>query len=76
VHALGWGEARVRLPVGPFSKMKILYGLSRDGFGHSSRARTIIPYLEKKGHKVKVMTYGRAVKVLKKSLMFLRLREC
>ncbi len=47
-------------------KMKILYGLSGDGFGHSSRARSIIPYLEKKGHKLKILTYGRAVKILKK----------
>jgi uncharacterized protein (TIGR00661 family) len=46
--------------------MKILYGLAGEGFGHSSRAREIIPYLKKKGHKVKVVTYGQAVSVLKK----------
>jgi uncharacterized protein (TIGR00661 family) len=46
--------------------MKILYGLAGEGFGHSSRAREIIPYLQKKGHKVTVMTYGQAVSVLKK----------
>ena len=46
--------------------MKILYGLAGEGFGHSSRAREIIPYLQKKGHEVKVLTYGQALKVLKK----------
>jgi len=46
--------------------MNILYGLAGEGFGHSSRARTVIPYLESKGHRVKVMTYGQALEVLKK----------
>jgi len=46
--------------------VKILYGLSGEGFGHSSRAKTILPYLEKKGHEVKIMTYGQASKVLKR----------
>ena len=46
--------------------MRILYGLAGEGFGHSSRAREIIPYLQKKGHKVKVVTYGQSVNVLKK----------
>lgn len=45
--------------------MNILYGLSGEGFGHSSRARTVIPYLEEKGHEVKVMTYGKGVKALR-----------
>ena len=46
--------------------MKILYGLSGEGFGHSSRALTIIPYLKSNGHKVTVMTYGQALGVMKK----------
>lgn len=46
--------------------MKILYGLAGEGFGHSSRAKVIIPYLQKKGHSVKVITYGQAISVLKK----------
>ncbi len=46
--------------------MKILYGVCGEGFGHSSRAKTIIPYLQKKGHKVKVITYDKGIKVLKK----------
>ena len=45
--------------------MKILYGLSGEGFGHSSRAKTIVPYLLKKGHEVKVITYGQSVPVLR-----------
>src|SRR3989344_384354 len=45
--------------------MNILYGLAGEGFGHSSRASEIIPYLISKGHKVKVITYGQAVNVLK-----------
>ncbi len=43
---------------------KIIYGVSGEGSGHSSRAREIISYLEKKGHMVKVVTYDRGVKNL------------
>jgi len=46
-------------------KMKILYGLAGEGFGHSSRALVVIDYLQKKGHQVKVVTYGQAYDVLK-----------
>lgn len=45
--------------------MKILYGVCGEGFGHSSRAKEMIKYLEKEGHKVLVMTYGQAYSVLK-----------
>jgi len=45
--------------------MKILYGLAGEGFGHSSRARVVAKYLEKKGHNVKIITYGQAYDVLK-----------
>jgi uncharacterized protein (TIGR00661 family) len=45
--------------------MKILYGLAGEGFGHSSRALTIIPFLQKHGHEIKVITYGQAYQVLK-----------
>lgn len=45
--------------------MNILYGVAGEGFGHSSRARVMISYLEKKGHNVKVMTYGQGYKALK-----------
>ena len=45
--------------------MKILYGVSGDGFGHSSRAKVVGSYLKDWGHDVKVLTYGRAYEVLK-----------
>ena len=45
--------------------MNILYGVSGDGFGHSSRALVIGDILEKQGHKVVIMTYGRAYNILK-----------
>ncbi len=45
--------------------MRILYGVCGEGFGHSSIASEIIPYLESKGHKVKVVTYGRGLEFLK-----------
>jgi uncharacterized protein (TIGR00661 family) len=45
--------------------MKILYGVSGEGFGHSSRAKELILFLNKKGHKIKVLTYGRALETLK-----------
>lgn len=37
----------------------ILYGLSGDGSGHSSRAKIIIEHLQARGHKVKVVSYDR-----------------
>lgn len=45
--------------------MNILYGLAGEGFGHSSRALLLIPYLKSKGHNVKVITYGQSYEVLK-----------
>lgn len=45
--------------------MNILYGLAGEGFGHSSRALVVAKYLEEKGHKVILVTYGQAYKVLK-----------
>ena len=45
--------------------MRILYGVSGEGFGHSSRAMTIAPYLEKKGNEVIILTYGQGYKALK-----------
>ena len=46
--------------------MKIIYGVSGEGFGHSSRSKEIISHLKKKGHKVLVLTYGQALGPLKK----------
>lgn len=41
--------------------MNILYGVCGEGFGHSSRAKEIASYLQRKGHKVKILTYGQAL---------------
>ena len=43
----------------------IVYGVSGEGSGHSSRSREIITHLLNRGHKVKVVTYDRGVKNLK-----------
>ncbi len=45
--------------------MRILYGVCGEGFGHSSRAKEIIHYLQGRGHSVKVVTYGQAYPILK-----------
>ncbi len=47
--------------------MRILYGLSGDGYGHSSRAQVVGKYLSQWGHEIKMLTYGRAVSVLQKT---------
>src|SRR5512145_2769819 len=46
---------------------KIVYGVSGEGSGHSSRAAEIIPFLEGLGHQVKVVSYDRGYKNLKDS---------
>ena len=40
---------------------RIVYGVSGEGSGHSSRARVVLTHLTKQGHDVKVVTYGRGV---------------
>ncbi|MBI5803655.1 hypothetical protein HY450_00255 [Candidatus Pacearchaeota archaeon] len=45
--------------------MKILYGVCGEGFGHSSRAKSIISFLEREGHEILVVTYGQAYSILK-----------
>jgi len=54
--------------------MKILYGVCGEGFGHSSRALTIGKYLEKKGHKILVITYGQAYPVLKNKFKIFKVK--
>lgn len=54
--------------------MKILYGVSGEGFGHSSRALVFGNYLKKKGHIVKIVTYGQAYKILKNKFDVFRVR--
>ena len=44
---------------------KIVYGVSGEGSGHSSRAREMISYLEQLGHAVKVVSYDRDFNNLK-----------
>ena len=46
---------------------KIVYGVSGEGSGHSSRASEIIPFLINIGHEVKVVSYDRGYKNLKDS---------
>lgn len=43
----------------------IVYGVSGEGSGHSSRARVILSHLKKTGHRVKVVTYDRGYRNLK-----------
>jgi len=41
---------------------KIVYCVSGEGSGHSSRARVMAKHLEKKGPTVKIVSYDRGVK--------------
>ena len=45
--------------------MRILYGVSGEGSGHSSRAREVIRHLEVGGHTVRVASYDRGYRNLK-----------
>jgi len=45
--------------------MRILYGVCGEGFGHSSRAKSILEHLKKEGHEILLLTYGQAHSVLK-----------
>ncbi|MDH5546116.1 MAG: hypothetical protein OEZ43_11010 [Gammaproteobacteria bacterium] len=44
---------------------KIVYGVSGEGSGHSSRAREILRYLLAQGHEVRVVSYDRGYRNLK-----------
>jgi len=46
--------------------MNILYTLSGFGFGHSVRSRAVIEILKKRGHFVKIATYGQSITYLKR----------
>lgn len=43
---------------------RIVYGVSGEGFGHSSRARVVLEHLTRLGHEIKVVTYDRGVRHL------------
>ena len=45
--------------------MKILYGVTGDGLGHTMRARALAQHLEARGHVVKITASGRAVQILR-----------
>ena len=45
--------------------MKVLYGVTGCGLGHTMRARTIASHLEARGHDVKIAASGRAVGILR-----------
>lgn len=40
---------------------RIVYGVSGEGSGHSSRARVVLEHLVRAGHEIKVVTYGRGL---------------
>ena len=43
---------------------RIVYGVSGEGSGHSSRAREVLTHLLREGHEVKVVSYDRGVRNL------------
>ena len=43
---------------------RIVYGVSGEGSGHSSRARVVLTHLVERGHEVKVATYDRGIRNL------------
>jgi uncharacterized protein (TIGR00661 family) len=46
--------------------VKILYGICGEGFGHASRSRILIRYLQSKGHQVYIVAGGKAYDFLSK----------
>lgn len=45
--------------------VRILYGVSGEGFGHAARSKEVINHLLKSGHEVKVLSYDRGYNWLK-----------
>ena len=43
---------------------RLVYGVSGEGSGHSSRARVVLEHLIRVGHEIKVVTYGRGLRHL------------
>tara|TARA_R110002126_G_scaffold41590_31_gene121021 strand:- start:19310 stop:20398 length:1089 start_codon:yes stop_codon:yes gene_type:complete len=43
---------------------RIVYGVSGEGSGHSSRARVVLEHLVQQGHDVRVVTYDRGLRAL------------
>ena len=46
--------------------MRILYGVTGCGLGHTMRARALAQHLESRGHVVKMAASGRAVDILRR----------
>ena len=46
--------------------MKIIYGVSGEGYGHATRAKEIIKHLQRRGHEVLVIAYGQSYEALHK----------
>jgi uncharacterized protein (TIGR00661 family) len=46
--------------------MRIIYGLSGQGFGHSARSKETIKHLLEAGHDVKIFTYGQSLFMMEK----------
>ncbi|HEX9105169.1 MAG TPA: glycosyltransferase family protein, partial [Polyangia bacterium] len=44
--------------------MRILYGVTGEGLGHTMRARVLVAHLRARGHTVKIAASGRAAKIL------------
>jgi len=44
---------------------RVVYGVAGEGFGHSSRAREMVSYIELAGHEVKVVSYDKGYRSLK-----------
>lgn len=44
--------------------MRIIYGVSGEGSGHSSRARTMASHLQEQGHEIRVVSYDRGYRTL------------
>jgi len=52
--------------------MNILYGVSGEGLGHAFRAISVAKYLEAKGHKILIITYGQAYPIFKDKFSIIR----
>lgn len=51
---------------------RIIYGVSGEGSGHSSRAREMVRHLQERGHEVKVVSYDRGYRNLAEDFDCLR----
>ncbi len=55
--------------------MKIAFGICSLGIGHATRSIPLIEKLEKEGHEIILVSYGRAAEILKKEYGHLKLYE-